>query len=340
MKTKMWSYPLALTGALLILTSSCNKSNDNTNPPPVSQVPVLTTDVASNITQTTAISGGNVSSQGSSAVTARGVCWSISSNPLTSDAQTADGGGTGNFTSNLTGLTPNTPYYVRAYATNNVGTGYGNQVSFTTLQGTGETLTDIDGNVYHIDTIGTQVWMVENLKTTKYNDGTSIPLVTSSTAWGNLTTPGYCWYNNDATTYKSTYGAIYNWYTVHTGKLAPTGWHIPTDAEWTTLITYLGGDLVAGGKMKSTGTIEAGTGLWYSPNTGATNESGFTAVPGGSRSIDGTCKFIGNNGLWWSSSELNTTNAWCLYLNYDVSSVLRYDTNKDYGFSVRCIKDN
>ena len=259
--TKSWIYTLAIMGVFLMIISGCKKKDDNSNPPPASQVPALTTDVVSNVVITTATSGGNVTSQGSSAVSARGVCWSISANPSTSDAHTTDGSGTGHFTSSVTGLTPNTPYYLRAYATNSAGTGYGNQQSFTTQQGTGGTVTDIDGNVYHTVTIGTQTWMVENLKTTKYNDGTAIPLVTDSTAWLNLTTPGYCWYNNDAATYKNTYGALYNWFTVNTSKLAPSGWHVPTDAEWTTLITYLGGETVAGGQMKSTGTIELGTGL-------------------------------------------------------------------------------
>jgi len=196
-----------------------------------------------------------------------------------------------------------------------------------------------DGEVYKYKLIGTQVWMIENLRATKYNDGTAIPLVTDNTAWSNLTTPGYCWYNNDAATYKNTYGALYNWFTVNTGKLAPTGWHVPTDAEWTTLTTYLGGES-AGGKLKSTGTIEAGTGLWYSPNTGATNESGFTAVPAGSRIYDdGAFGDVGYNGYWWSSSESNTGYAWFRYLYYDYSGVYGFDYFKSNGFSVRCVRD-
>ena len=155
------------------------------------------------------------------------------------------------------------------------------------------TVVDIDGNVYHTVTIGTQVWMVENLKTTKYNDGTAIPLVTDSAAWDELTTPGYCWYNNDSATYKNPYGALYNWYAVSTGKLAPTGWHVPTDSEWAVLTTYVGNTYYggldsAGGALKSTDKT-----YWLSPNTGATNSSGFSALPGGFRDYVGTFYSIG-----------------------------------------------
>ena len=204
---------------------------------------------------------------------------------------------------------------------------------------TTETVTDKDGNVYHTVSIGTQTWLVENLKTTKYNDGTAIPLVTDNTFWPSLITPGYCWYKHDSATYKNTYGALYNWYVVNTGKLCPIGWHVPTDAEWTTLATYLGGDTVAGGKMKAIGTIEAGTGLWVSPNTGATNESGFTAVPAGYCDGNGTFGDIGNYGYWWSSSEENTSNIWSRYVTHDHSGVYRDPNIKGFGFSVRCLKD-
>jgi uncharacterized protein (TIGR02145 family) len=197
-----------------------------------------------------------------------------------------------------------------------------------------ETVTDIDGNVYHIITIGTQEWLVENLKTTRYNDGTPIPLVTDSTGWANLTTPGYCWYNNDAAN-KDIYGAIYNWYTVNTGILAPTGCHVPTDAEWTTLTTFLGGESIAGGKLKETGTTH-----WQSPNTGATNESGFTALPGGHRDINGTFSAMGTDGYWWSSTEYGTTGkVWYRNMNYNYPGVVTVSNNKKNGQSVRCVKD-
>jgi uncharacterized protein (TIGR02145 family) len=201
------------------------------------------------------------------------------------------------------------------------------------------TVSDIDGNVYHTVTIGTQVWMVENLKTTRYNDGIAIPWVKDAAAWYSLTTPGYCWYNNAFAIYKNTYGALYNWYAIKTGKLAPAGWHVSTDAEWTTLTEYLGGNSVAGGKLKSSGTIEASTGWWSSPNTGATNESGFTAVPGGSRYPDGAFFDLGSNGIWWSSSEAIANNAWHWGLTNNSTDVFRINNDKNCGNSVRCVRD-
>jgi uncharacterized protein (TIGR02145 family) len=201
---------------------------------------------------------------------------------------------------------------------------------------TGTTINDADGNIYHTVTIGTQVWMVENLKTTKYNDGTAIPLVTDGEAWGKLTTPGYCWYNNDAATFKATYGALYNWYAVNTGKLCPTGWHVPTDAEWTKLTTFLGGNGIAeGGKLKETGTSH-----WKSPNTGATNVKGFTALPGGYRGGYGVAFYnVGSYGYWWSSTESRSYSAWRREMGYDESDVSSNDGNKEAGCSVRCIRD-
>ena len=195
------------------------------------------------------------------------------------------------------------------------------------------TVTDIDGNVYHSVTIGTQVWMVENLKTTKLNDGTAIPIVTDGTIWDALTTPGCCWYNNDSASNKNTYGALYNWYAVNTGILAPTGWHVPTDSEWSILTTYLGGENVAGGALKESGTTH-----WISPNSGATNITGFTALPGGSHLGKGGFYSIGNYGQWWTATE-NTSNADIRRLYYNnASSVSSYDARSN-GQSVRLIKD-
>ena len=196
-----------------------------------------------------------------------------------------------------------------------------------------QTVKDIDGNVYKTATIGTQVWMAENLRTTKYNDGTAIPLVTDDKAWDALTTPAYCWYKNDAIANKNTYGASYNWYTVGINKLCPKGWHVPTDAEWTTLTTYLGGEIVAGGKLKETGTTH-----WESPNTGATNETGFTALSGGDREF-GVFSYIGYSGYWWSATGINATEARYRSMNYHNSNVKRNSIFKKIGYSVRCLRD-
>jgi uncharacterized protein (TIGR02145 family) len=200
-------------------------------------------------------------------------------------------------------------------------------------------VSDIDGTVYNTTVIGTQVWMAENLKTTKYNDNSTIPLVTDASAWAASTTPAYCWQNNDAATYKATYGALYNWYVVDAtsngGKnVCPTGWHVPTDAEWTTLTTYLGGVSVAGGKLKETGLTH-----WFDPNTGATNETGFTALPGGARNNNGTYGDVKVGGYWWSSTETWTTYAWYGYIYYNGTDVNSSNSPERNGFSVRCVRD-
>lgn len=210
----------------------------------------------------------------------------------------------------------------------------------------GGIVTDCDGNVYNTVRIGNQIWMAENLKTTKYNDCTDIPLVTGNTAWSNLTTPGYCWYNNDSATFANPYGALYNWYTVETGNLCPIGWHVPSDAEWKILEMYLGMSQSEadsawiyrgtdeGGKMKETDTTH-----WHSPNTGATNEIGFTALPGGTRLSSGSVYGVGNHGRWWSATENSGASAWRRKLFYDQAQVCRYWDDKSLGISVRCVRD-
>jgi uncharacterized protein (TIGR02145 family) len=220
-------------------------------------------------------------------------------------------------------LTAGTIYYIRAYATNSAGTAYGNEIIFTTL-----------ASIPSV-TICTQVWMLKNLDVSTYRNGDLIPQVTDTIQWANLTTGAYCYYNNDSATYAATYGKLYNWYAVNDPRgLAPTGWHVPSDAEWTTLITCLGGDAVAGGAMKETGTTH-----WTSPNTGATNSSGFTGLPGGGRNNDGTFGLVVNAGYWWSSSENDTPDAWARYLYYNDGDIDRTNYNKPYGFSVRCLRD-
>ncbi len=232
-----------------------------------------------------------------------------------------------------TGLTPSTNYIYRLYSYNEGGKSpvYSNELTLTTYS----TIPSVN--------IGTQTWTTKNLDVATYSDGTVIPQVTDPTAWANLTTGAWCYYNNDPAT-GTTYGKLYNWYAVAgihdtdpntpNKKLAPTGYHIPSDVEWTTLITYLGGESVAGGKMKFTGTS-----LWFSPNTEATNSSGFTGLPGGYRYFYGSFLNLGFYGYWWSSSERDTTYAWNRALDYYNGSATRNYHSKKIGFSVRCLRD-
>jgi len=302
---------------------------------------VTTADITSP-TQTSAVSGGNVTSDGGGAVTARGVCWSTNQNPTVADNKTTDGSGTGSFSSNLTGLTAGTIYYVRAYATNSAGTAYGSQKDFITTEAVGAivfnpaltygTVSDIDGNTYKTIQIGTQTWMAENLKTTKYNNNIPIPMVEDDTEWKNLKSHAYCWYDNDAEAYKSVYGALYNGYVVINGNLCPTGWHVPSEAEFTTLNNYLGE--YSGHKL-----IETGTTHWDPPNSGATNETGFTWLPAGERySLWGDFRFIHTWVYIWSTFLSNDVGMAYGYATPAYNAGLYY-ANLASGYSVRCLKD-
>ncbi len=215
-------------------------------------------------------------------------------------------------------------------------------MSFTIVNnnndGTEPNINDIDGNYYKTVNIGTQTWMAENLKSSKYSDGTPIPNVTDASEWSNLTTGAWSYYNNDAA-YNAKFGKLYNWYAVSpttngNKNVCPTGWHVPTDAEWTVLTDYLGGEAVAGGKMKEIGTTN-----WSGQHPYATNESGFTGLPGGYRSGSGNYYEIGNLGNWWSSSETNSSNAWLRYLLSNNGSAYSYSGVKENGLSVRCLRD-
>jgi uncharacterized protein (TIGR02145 family) len=273
---------------------------------------------------------GTVTDEGTDAVITRGFCWSTEHAPTISDSKTTEKAGAGIFTHNINSFIVNSTYYVRAYATNSVGTGYGNEQSFIVVENIpGPVVTDLDGNSYNSVQNGTQIWMQENLKTTKYKDGTLIPLVTDNTSWVGLTSPAYCWLKNDAPTYKDTYGALYNGYTI-SSKLCPAGWHIPTWDEWFSLLIFTAG-ATESGRLK-----EAGTAHWLSPNTSATNESGFTALPGSLRVEDGSFPgSVGTDGWWWTATEDNNViEIWGETVSYSGGRL-----GKVCGLSVRCIKD-
>jgi uncharacterized protein (TIGR02145 family) len=193
-------------------------------------------------------------------------------------------------------------------------------------------VTDMEGNVYNTIPIGYQTWMVSNLKSTKFIDGTLIPVVSDATSWSNMLTPACCWQNNDPAR-RVTYGILYNWYAISTGKLCPAGWHIPTDSEWTVLTDYLGGEGVAGGKLK-----ESGFRHWLSPNTEATNETHFWAYPGGSRkgNTDALFENLLESGCWWTT-EFNEDNASSRNMYYNSSRIQKLFYSKNCGLSVRCV---
>ena len=412
------------------------------------QKPTVTTSLVDKITSESAIVGGNVTSDGGTPVIERGVFWSTFQNPESTGFKLQIGSGTGEFSTNLSDLTPNTKYFIKAYAENSVGISYGNEVNFNTLgiapvsnfsasttniyegqivnftdqstnnptswywdfgdNGTSTqqnpsheysdpgiytvslttsnscgsntetkndyihvssidgTITDIDGNIYHIVKIGNQWWMAENLKTTRYSDGTSVPLVESTNGWSALTyiDKAYCFYNNSSSN-AYTYGALYTWAAAMNGAessdfnpsgvqgVCPTGWHLPSDEEWKQLEMFLGMSQVQadigevwergtdeGGKLKEIGLIH-----WNSPNTGATNSSGFTALPGGYRSDGengGEFHALGERANFWSTTNYNVnSHAWYRELMNIYNNVYRgIYCKKAHGFSVRCLKDD
>lgn len=399
-------------------------------------VPVLAsvyTVTASNITTDSATIGGNIESDGGSAVTDRGFYLSTTTSPLTTGSRIQAGIGSGAFYTKLGDLNPGTSYYYIAYAINNIGTSYGEEKSFTTkgeapaavtfdvtdimatsarvsaiveagelptsvtfewgtttsygntitaegspttqsvdtlstsitglqpstayyyrvrvenelgsayggdstfttvLTGITGTVTDVNGTEYPTIGIGKLYWMTENLRATKYNNGTDIQLLTDDSQWDTLGVPAYCWYNNDSTTFANPYGALYNWYAVNTNNLCPSGWRLPTEEEITELFDYLGGSSYAGGLLK-----ESGTSHWKSPNTDASNEYDFTALPGGRRLDDGSYDFIGVEGNWWTSSEYSAKTATYFYMLYNYSNSFQSLLTKKHGLSVRCVRN-
>lgn len=299
---------------------------------------VVTTTEVSAVTSSSAVAGGNITNDGGGSITARGVCWGESSNPTVSGTnKTTNGTGTGTFTSNLTGLSDGTVYYYRAYATNSSGTTYGQEYQFITP------VTDVEGNVYKTVKIGNQVWMAENLKTTKYTDQAAIQNVTANEEWIALTEDAFCWAQNNEETYKPLYGALYNWYAVETGNLCPTGWHVPTDGEFSAMEINLGMTSEETSETSFRGTDQGkqmkSTEGWASGSNGS-NTSGFTALPAGYRSyITGISEGIGLITYFWSATGLDENIAVYRRLDGDNDMVYRGGTYKKAGKSVRCVKN-
>lgn len=310
----------------MVVVIACKKVKQTPTGTNKLSLPTVKTTKPSNITSNSASCGGNVTSNGNGTIIARGICWNISGNPTLDDniGSTYNGSGTGFFSSQLTGLTENTTYYVAAHATNEYGTAYGQVESFVAKDPPcGQLTIDYQGQTYNTVLIGNQCWMKKNLN---YPTGNS-----------------WCYDNDPANC--ETYGRLYDWETLMNGEassnsvpsgvqgICPTGWHVPSDLEWDVLVDHLGGSDVAGGKMKETGTTH-----WSSPNTGATNESGFTALPGSCRINNGNFGNLGS-GYWWSATENSSLYAWYRGLYYKDAEVSRGYSGKGYGFSVRCLRD-
>lgn len=390
----------------------------------VTNLPVLSTTPVSSITENSAVSGGTVLSDGGYPVIEKGVVWDTIPNPIFTDTRTVDGNGLSDYTSTMGLLLGNHTYYVRSYARNGLGVGYGNEISFTTapvLPATvvtlpvrffkdtvaygvgkvtylgGGSISDIGvvistspnptmadtrfvmtggnndsfivrcgsllpstlyyvrayvvneaglsfGNEISFTTaspspgnviISNQVWMAKNLDVSSYRNGDPIPQVTT-TEWGTLTTGAWCWYNNDSATYAATYGKLYNWYAVNDPRgLAPEGWRIPTRNDWNVLDTVFYAWFFSGGDLK-----EAGTAHWRSPNFGATNISGFTALPNGIRFEDGTSFFyVGEYGYWWGEAS-QTAHVADMHIMSYIGRLRQLSTrDKNCGLAVRCIKN-
>lgn len=446
----VWIYSIIIAGVLI---SSCSK--ENSPDPPTINLPAISTTLISSVTTSSATSGGTISPDESASIMMRGIVWHTSPNPTISlTTKTEDGSGTGGFTSSMSGLDGAVKYYVRAYATNSAGTGYGNELSFTTLLGqipTGTTysatdrtlygailhgavnannlltevsfeygttvsygntvpaiqntvegsentlvnatisglsvgttyhfrikavnslgtkygndesfvslVNDVDGNIYNTVTIGNQVWMAENLKTTRYNDGTAIPLVTGDSEWADLLTPGYTWYENDIK-YANTYGALYNYYVINhfvEKNVCPSGWKVPGASDWNNLKRYLESngfsyDNGAGQQAKIAKSLSSDS-LWQSSAITGTpgneqvsnNRSGFMAYPGGIRYINPSANtkspFLSMGYLtrWWDSSpSTEPGKSWVAYLSNN-SPFLEFNSfNRSSGSSVRCVRD-
>lgn len=294
----------------------------------------LTTSPVAIFSESAAILGGSITSDGGLTIAQKGICYSQYPNPTTNDSVFILGTGNDSFKTTVKYLQPNTTYYVRAFAINAKGTSYGTQVSFKT----DPVLKDIDGNTYKTVIIGDQVWMAENLRTTKYRDGTPIPNVTDYKIWMNLTTGAYCYFMNSVAN-GAVYGPLYNFYSVIDNRgLSPSGWHVPSDAEWSILREFLGGEKVAGGKLKETGTKH-----WNSPNDQADNSSGFTALPGSWRGSGGAFYYnVGACGMWWTSTISDNPNYPWLYSMWGGTNLGRSIDSyfpKDAGCSIRCIKN-
>ncbi|GAB4447489.1 MAG: hypothetical protein Fur0028_02420 [Bacteroidales bacterium] len=298
-------------------------------------VPTLTTNEATVITHYSLFTGGVITDNGGGGITSKGVCWSSTRQmPLITDSKITSNSSGNDFQLYVNCLAPNTTYYIRAYATNKAGTAYGNTITITTLSEANNTVSDIEGNIYKTIKIGSQTWFAENLRTSHYNNGDVI--MTTDKEISEENKPQYQWPANGDESLVEKYGRLYTWYVVTDKRnVCPCGWHVPTQEDWAELIEYLGGDVEQiGANLK-----ESGTKNWNAPNKGATNSSGFTALPAGIRDYTEGFAWFGKQSQIWTSTNNDEDDAIYFNLNHLNSEILEDTYNKKAGYSVRCIKD-
>jgi len=302
--------------------------------------PSVTTGQVTGVTNNSAVCTGTVTYSGGAPVIEKGICWSSSPDPDLGDFHVSVTTGSDTYSGTLTNLYSGTRYYARAYVKNEGGTAYGDQVIFITK------VSDIEGNLYATVYIGNQVWMAENLRTTKFNDNTSIPNITDKTVWSTLNGPAYCWYNNEIS-YKPTFGALYSWFTIETGALCPSGWHVPSDAEFNTLEMVLGMNPdsvnVWGWRGTDQGKQLKSTTSWNDGGNG-TNASGFTGLAGGYRiGSSGNFHAVGILTYWWTATDDSANDkpevAWYRRLDGGYNDVYKATTYKKGGKYIRCVKN-
>jgi uncharacterized protein (TIGR02145 family) len=293
-------------------------------------------DEISKVTSTLAFASARITDDGGAPILLKGFCWGTTSHPVArnKDLVTQNGKGKDDFRNPIGPLLPDTTYYVRSYCSNNgKDTVYGPEMNFRTLRT--DQFLDIEGNVYGSVRLVSRIWMAENLRTTKLNDGTQIPLVTENAAWSSQVSAAYCWYGNKEAN-KQEYGALYNWEAVKSGKLCPAGWHMPTDEEWELFNKTFGGNSYTGGYLK-----ERGLEHWLKPNTGGDSFfNKFNALPGGERDEMGEFNKIGLMGVWWSDVDPRKGVSWSREITSNSAALKRSKTeNNSVGYSVRCVKN-
>jgi uncharacterized protein (TIGR02145 family) len=324
-------------------TAYGNEVSFTTNP--LTQA-TITTDTIINITIVSAQLYGTISNNGGATITEMGFCWDTKTNPSLASSHKSGGTDDDSLSAIIGGLLPATTYYVRSYATNSQGTSYGNELSFTTriLEGinfnpelTYGSVSDIEGNVYKTIIIGTQTWMAENLKATKYSNGDLIGTTTPALLdISGEYEPKYQWAYDGAESLVATFGRLYTYYAVSDSRnVCPAGWHVPADEEWSMLRDFLGGEIPAGGKLK-----EGSLAHWFEPNTAATNETGFTALPAGYRNNSYGFNNLGFDAYWWSSTYYDITSGWAWSMEYTTGNILSGRGYDLHGISVRCLMDD